>query len=89
VPVGQVVLNGVVRHLLPLALLVLGVAEAGLVKVDLAQIVQERGNGDALVGVADAVHLLHTGTRQNVAEAVIHVQAVLAQSALVVAVVAG
>ena len=89
VTVGEGVLNGVVGDGYPAPGFVLLVAGSHLVEVGFADVVQKGDNGDALVTVGKPVNLLHARAGKNVAQAVVDIQAVLQQSALIRAVVAG
>ena len=53
-----------------------------------AEVMEQRGDGDAFGGVADAVYFFDTGAVQNVHQTVVNVEAMLQKSALVRAVVA-
>ena len=74
---------------LPLPVFVLHVAGTLLVAADFAQVMKQGHDGDGLVAVFQAVELLHPLPLEIVHQAVIHVQAVLAQAPLVGAVVPG
>ena len=65
-PVGEIVLNGIIGHTHPLAVLVLGVAKAGLIEIHLAQIVQKSHDGGTFVAIINAVDLLDARAGKNV-----------------------
>ena len=82
VAVGEsiVVLEGI--DSLPYATLVLDVAEALFINSDLAKIVKQSGNSDRLVGVLEAKLLRSVGL-QVADEAIVDVERMLAETALV------
>ena len=49
---------------------------------------QKCRNGNALLRVGNAVHVLHTGAVQNIMQTLVHVEAMAQKSALKVAVIA-
>ena len=80
---GQGVVEVVDRHLLPDAVVVLDVAEPGLIAADLAQIMEQGNDGHALLVVVlspETVDLLDPAAGQIGVHAVIDVEAVLAES---------
>ena len=87
-PVGERILNGVVGRAYPFSVLVLDVAEAGFVKIDLADVVKQSRNGNALVAVFDSVKLFYTRAVQNINKAIVDVEAVLEQATLTSQVIA-
>ena len=85
VTVGELVAEFIARHLLPNAVLVLDVSRADLVDVDLAEIVQKRDDGDALLGIAESELILDSCAVEIAVQAIVDVQAVLEKSALIIA----
>ena len=67
----------------------LDVARAFFIKVDLTQIMQQRGNGNAFLGIINAVDLTHAGACEIVAQTVVDVKTMLKKAARISAVVAG
>ena len=76
VTVRKLVVYCVNRHLFPLAAVVFAVAELGLVKTGLAQIVQERNDGVAFQIVGLGIEMLGD-------QHVVHVERVVEQTALI------
>ena len=89
VAIGQGVVKGIGGHGLPLARLVFHVAGALFIAADLTQIVEQSHDGDGLVAVLQAIELLHPLPLEIVHQAVVHVQAVVAQAALIGPVIPG
>ena len=89
VTIGEIIFNGIKRHSFPSSLLVFHVAGGDLIEIHFAEVVEQGGDGDALVGIADAVQVAHAGTSQNVHQGIVDVKTMLTQPPLVVAMVAG
>jgi hypothetical protein len=85
VTVRKIVLDGVVRHALPYAVL-LYVSHLCLIEVSLANVVQKRGDGKRLLGKLKAVLLAEARILHLIAKAFVYVKAMLEQTSLVRAV---
>ena len=87
VAVRKCIFYGVIRNGFPNAVL-LNVSCAFNVEVGLAEVMKKRHYRDAFFAVFKSVLLFYSGTGQIVAEAVVNVNAVLAETAGVIAVLA-
>ncbi|MPN11941.1 hypothetical protein SDC9_159250 [bioreactor metagenome] len=88
-PVGEGILISKGRHRLPLSVLALDVAGGGPVAAYFAQVVEQGGNGHRFVRILQAVKLADPVPLQIVPQAVVNIDAVVAQSPGIGAMVLG
>ena len=88
-PIGQGVPHGIVGHLFPHALFILGVAIVHGIKANLADVVEQCRHGNGFRCIVHAVQFLGAGTIQIVFQALVHIQTVFHQPALICPVKSG